>query len=40
MIREGDPAPDFTLEAVAGGPVSLCNFAGRPVLMIFLRHLG
>ncbi|HEY7676266.1 MAG TPA: hypothetical protein VIG69_04290 [Candidatus Methylomirabilis sp.] len=40
MIREGDPAPDFTLEAVGGGRVCLRDFAGRSVLLIFLRHLG
>ncbi len=40
MIREGDRAPDFTLDAVGGGPVSLRDFTGRPLLLIFLRHLG
>jgi peroxiredoxin len=39
-LRTGDRAPDFTLETVAGGRVSLRDFAGRPVLLIFLRHLG
>ena len=39
-IREGDSAPDFTLDAVGGGRVSFQNFRGRPVLLIFLRHLG
>lgn len=39
-IREGDPAPGFTLDAVGGGRVSLRDFKGRPVLLIFLRHLG
>lgn len=36
----GHPAPDFTLDAVGGGRVSLRDFRGRPVLLIFLRHLG
>ena len=40
MVREGDRAPDFTLDAVGGGRVSLHDFTGRPVLLIFLRHLG
>ena len=40
VIREGDPAPDFTLLAVGGGEVSLKDFRGRPVLLSFLRHLG
>ncbi len=39
-IREGDVAPDFTLAAVGGGRVSLRDFKGRPILLIFLRHLG
>ncbi len=39
-VREGDRAPEFTVDAVGGGPVSLQDFKGRPVLLIFLRHLG
>jgi len=39
-IRKGDPAPDFMLEAVGGGRVSLQDFRSRPVLLIFLRHRG
>ena len=40
VIREGEPAPNFTLPAVEGGRVSLRDFQGRAVLLIFLRHLG
>ena len=40
VIREGDSAPDFTLPAVGGGQVSLRDFRGRPVQLIFIRHLG
>lgn len=40
VIREGERAPDFTLPAVAGGQVSLRDFRGRPVQLIFIRHLG
>ncbi len=40
VIYEGDRAPDFTLNAVGGGRVSLRDFTGRPVLLIFLRNLG
>ncbi len=40
VIHEGDRAPGFTLDAVEGGQVSLADFRGRPVLLIFLRHLG
>ena len=39
-IREGDRAPDFSLDAVGGGRASLRDFKGCPVLLIFLRHLG
>ena len=39
-IREGEPAPDFTLDAVGGERASLRDFRGRPVVLIFLRHLG
>jgi peroxiredoxin len=40
VVREGDPAPEFTLEAVGGRRFSLRELRGRPVLLIFLRHLG
>ena len=40
LVRTGDRAPDFSLDAVGGGRVSLRDFKGRPVLLIFLRHLG
>ena len=39
-VREGEQAPEFTLPAVGGGQVSLQGFRGRPVLLIFIRHLG
>jgi len=31
----GDRAPDFTLPATGGGSVSLADFAGRPVVLVF-----
>ncbi|MEN9822269.1 MAG: hypothetical protein RLZ04_695 [Actinomycetota bacterium] len=31
----GDRAPDFTLPATGGGTVSLSEFAGRPVVLVF-----
>lgn len=43
MARElaiGQQAPDFTLPAAAGGHLSLAEFRGRPVLLVFLRWLG
>ncbi len=40
VIREGDRAPEFSLPAVGGGQVSLKDFRGRAVQLIFIRHLG
>ena len=31
----GDRAPDFTLPATGGGTVSLADFSGRPVVLVF-----
>lgn len=31
----GDPAPGFTLEGTAGGPHSLADHRGRPVVLVF-----
>lgn len=36
-LREGDPAPAFSLPAAGGGEVALADFAGRPVVLIFFR---
>jgi thioredoxin-dependent peroxiredoxin len=35
MVREGDPAPEFTLESDAGEQVSLSDFRGKPVVLYF-----
>ena len=35
MIEAGIPAPDFTLPDQDGRPVSLSDFAGRPVVLYF-----
>ena len=35
MIREGDPAPEFTLESDAGEQVSLSGLRGKPVVLYF-----
>lgn len=35
MLRNGDPAPDFTLTADSGESVSLSDFLGRPVILFF-----
>ena len=41
-VREGDRAPDFTLNTADGQPVSLSEVlaGGSNVLLVFLRHLG
>lgn len=36
MVALGTPAPDFTLPDLSGTPVSLDDFAGRPLLVAFL----
>jgi cytochrome oxidase Cu insertion factor (SCO1/SenC/PrrC family) len=40
MVSTGKRAPDFTLPAVDGTSVTLSALRGRPVLLVFLRHLG
>lgn len=35
MLREGDPAPDFTLESDTGEAVTLSSLRGRPVVLYF-----
>jgi len=39
-LRPGDPAPDFTLESVNMGRVSLKDFRGSVVLLVFGRYFG
>jgi len=36
-LRVGDPAPDFTLTAADGQTYALGQYAGRPVVLIFIR---
>ena len=35
MIREGDPAPRFSLKADDGSVVSLDSLAGKPAVLFF-----
>jgi peroxiredoxin Q/BCP len=35
VIREGDPAPEFSLASDAGEQVSLSDFRGKPVVLYF-----
>lgn len=39
-VKPGEQAPAFTLTDVYGKTVSLHQFLGRPVLIVFARHLG
>jgi len=41
-VKNGDPAPDFSLQTVDGQSVSLGDALreGHNVLLVFLRHLG
>jgi thioredoxin-dependent peroxiredoxin len=40
VLRAGQPAPDFTLCSAEGEPVSLADYRGRWVVLVFLRWLG
>ena len=40
MVAVGQRAPDFSLPDVNGTTVSLSEFRGELVLLVFLRHLG
>ncbi len=35
MLKEGDSAPDFTLETDAGQKVTLSKLRGKPVVLFF-----
>ncbi|MBI3697241.1 MAG: redoxin domain-containing protein [Acidobacteria bacterium] len=36
-VQAGQPAPDFTLEAADGRPVTLSGFRGKRVVLVFYR---
>jgi cytochrome oxidase Cu insertion factor (SCO1/SenC/PrrC family) len=35
VVREGEPAPDFTLTTDSGEPLTLSDLRGRPVVLYF-----
>ena len=35
MLRYGQPAPDFTLPSTEGRPMSLAEFKGKDVVLVF-----
>jgi peroxiredoxin len=39
-LQTGDIVPDCTLTRADGTTVRLTDFAGRPLVVIFLRHLA
>jgi peroxiredoxin len=39
-LKMGDRVSDFTFVQRDGKALTLATFAGRPLLLIFLRHLG
>lgn len=39
-IAVGETAPAFTLESASDGPVSLSDYAGKPVLLYFSMGPG
>jgi hypothetical protein len=40
MLDRGDPAPDFTRRTVHDETITLSDYRGAPLVLIFLRHLG
>ena len=40
QLKIGELAPDFTLPSLTGENISLRDYRGQPVLLLFLRHLG
>ena len=39
-LQPGDPVGDLTLLRPDGSPLTLRELAGRPLLLVFLRHLA
>ena len=39
-IQIGEPVGDFTFLQADGTPIELRSFVGKPLLLIFLRHLA
>jgi peroxiredoxin len=39
-LRPGDAAPDFTVQLADGKTLQLSDFRGRPLVLIFTRHLA
>jgi peroxiredoxin len=39
-VSVGEQAPDFTLPSIGGQDVSLADYRGQPVVLVFLRGFG
>jgi len=39
-LHVGESIGDFTLQKPGGGETRLSDFGGKPLLVIFLRHLA
>lgn len=39
-LKLGDPAPDCTFYRSDGSTARLSDFQGKPLVLIFLRHLA
>jgi peroxiredoxin len=39
-VQPGEPAPDVTFVGTDGGSVPLAAFRGKPLVLVFLRHLA
>jgi hypothetical protein len=39
-VAIGDAIADLTFQRPEGTPLRLSEFAGKPLMLIFLRHLG
>lgn len=37
IVEAGEPAPDFTLPSATGGELTLSEYRGKPVLLVFYR---
>ena len=38
-LTVGDPAPPFTVHASGGAAITMEEYRGGPLLLIFIRHL-
>ena len=39
-VKVGETAPDFTLPDASGNPVSLREYRGKPIILLFYRTFG